>query len=441
MAGLLTLNEKHEKQRQVEQRNQEALKAFSALYHQRKGEDSLHARHHWQQVEKEGFPVYRHEDWHYTPLDETLNQQYKLLPSFDVQRIVETHALPLDCYRIVMVNGAFSPTQSTKDFGPYQVTLLDNQSELPEAVNGEIFLHLVESLAPHPLLIRLKAGIIADKPLYIFNITQGNIEGNVKGEDKVNSANYRFHLEVGANTQMQVIEHYISDNNDNRHYTGARLTANIGDNASFNHIKLGFENEISQHFAHNDLIIGRDARIDSYAFLLGNKLSRHHTSSILNGENTELSMNSLVLPKAGEISDTRTWLVHGEKNCQSRQLHKSIAMDAGKAVFNGMITVTPDALKTDGQMTNNNLLLGDKAQIDTKPQLEIYADDVKCSHGATVGCIDEEQLFYLRSRGISLNDAHKMIIHAFAAELTERLENSVIKAHVLNRISQRLLEV
>ncbi|MBI6544593.1 Fe-S cluster assembly protein SufD [Proteus vulgaris] len=435
MAGLLTLNEKREKQRQVELRNQQALKTFSTLYHQRKGDENLNARNHWLQVEKIGFPAYRHEDWHYTPLEETLSQSYQQLPPFDVQSLIAKQALSFDCYRIVMVNGTFSPTESSKDFGPYQVTLLDNQSELPTAVNGEIFLHLVESLAPHPLLITLKAGVIADKPLYILNITQGDQSA------EVNSANYRFHLDVGANTQMQVVEHYISSDNENRHFTGARLTATIGDNASFNHIKLSFENGVSQHFAHNDLTIGRDARVNSYAFLLGAKLSRHHTSSALKGENTELSMNSVVLPKAGEIADTRTWLVHSEKNCQSRQLHKSIAMDAGKAVFNGMITVTPQALKTDGQMTNNNLLLGEKAQIDTKPQLEIYADDVKCSHGATVGRIDDEQLFYLRSRGISLSNARKMIIHAFAAELTESLENSVIKAHVLDRINQRLLEV
>ncbi|OAT21498.1 Fe-S cluster assembly protein SufD [Proteus myxofaciens] len=435
MAGLLTLNEKREKQEQVEKRNQQALEMFSSLYQQRKGDNNLNARHHWQQVEKVGFPVYRHEDWHYTPLEETLSQHYQQLAAFDVQDLVEQQALAFDCYRIVMVNGTFSPSESSKDFGPYQVTLLDNQSELPEAINGEIFLHLVESLAPQPLLISLKKGTIADKPLYILNITQGN-EGS-----EVNSANYRFHLDIGANTQMQVIEHYISNNNQNRHFTGARLTANIGDNASFKHIKLSFENEISQHFAHNDMMIGRDARVHSYAFLLGGKLSRHHTSSALKGENTELSMNSVVLPKAGEIADTRTWLEHGEANCQSRQLHKSIAMDAGKAVFNGMITVMPNALKTDGQMTNNNLLLGEKAQIDTKPQLEIYADDVKCSHGATVGCIDEEQLFYLRSRGIPLNAARKMIIHAFAAELTESIENSVIRKHVLDRINQRLLEV
>ncbi|HEK3216899.1 TPA: Fe-S cluster assembly protein SufD [Proteus mirabilis] len=435
MAGLLTLNEKREKQHQVEQRNQQALKQFSALYQQRKGEDNLNARNHWLQVEKVGFPAYRHEDWHYTPLDETLSQQYQMLPPFEVQDLIEQRALSFDCYRIVMVNGAFSPAESSQDFGPYQVTLLDNQSELPQAINSEVFLHLVESLAQQPLFITLKKGVVADKPLYILNITQGH------AGQEVNSANYRFHLDVGANAQMQVIEHYISSDGENRHFTGARLTATIGDNASFNHIKLGFENGISQHFAHNDLSIGRDARVNSYAFLLGNKLSRHHTSAALTGENSELSMNSVVLPKANEIADTRTWLVHGEKNCLSRQLHKSIAMDAGKAVFNGMITVTPQALKTDGQMTNNNLLLGDKAQIDTKPQLEIYADDVKCSHGATVGRIDDEQLFYLRSRGIALSEARKMIIHAFAAELTESLENSVIKTHVLERINQRLSEV
>ncbi|MGV3069216.1 hypothetical protein ACEE86_14375 [Proteus mirabilis] len=165
MAGLLTLNEKREKQHQVEQRNQQALKQFSALYQQRKGEDNLNARNHWLQVEKVGFPAYRHEDWHYTPLDETLSQQYQMLPPFEVQDLIEQRGLSFDCYRIVMVNGAFSPAESSQDFGPYQVTLLDNQSELPQAINGEVFLHLVESLAQKRLFIPLKKGVGAHKPL------------------------------------------------------------------------------------------------------------------------------------------------------------------------------------------------------------------------------------------------------------------------------------
>ena len=138
------------------------------------------------------------------------------------------------------------------------------------------------------------------------------------------------------------------------------------------------------------------------------------------------------------MCDTRTWLEHNKGYCNSRQLHKTIVSDKGRAVFNGLINVAQHAIKTDGQMTNNNLLLGRLAEVDTKPQLEIYADDVKCSHGATVGRIDDEQMFYLRSRGIDQQAAQKMIIFAFAAELTEALHDGQLKLQVLDRIGQRL---
>jgi hypothetical protein len=124
--------------------------------------------------------------------------------------------------------------------------------------------------------------------------------------------------------------------------------------------------------------------------------------------------------------------------CNSRQLHKTIVSDKGRAVFNGLINVAQHAIKTDGQMTNNNLLLGRLAEVDTKPQLEIYADDVKCSHGATVGRIDDEQLFYLRSRGIDQQAAQQMILYAFAAELTEAIGDEALRQQVLARIGQRL---
>ncbi|MDU4095064.1 MAG: SufD family Fe-S cluster assembly protein, partial [Pantoea sp.] len=166
-------------------------------------------------------------------------------------------------------------------------------------------------------------------------------------------------------------------------------------------------------------------------------LSRHNTSAQLNGESSELAINSLVLPTDKEVCDTRTYLEHNKGYCQSRQLHKTIVRDRARAVFNGMIKVAQHALKTDGQMTNNNLLLGRLAEVDTKPQLEIYADDVKCSHGATVGRIDEEQMFYLRARGISEEAAQRMIVYAFAAELTEAIADETLKAFVLARIAQR----
>jgi Fe-S cluster assembly protein SufD len=171
----------------------------------------------------------------------------------------------------------------------------------------------------------------------------------------------------------------------------------VAASAHLHHIKLAFENPASHHFAHNDLLLGQmpphTATVSCWRGVL-----RHNTSTQLNGENTTLRINSLAC-RSSEVCDTRTWLEHNKGYCNSRQLHKTIVSDKGRAVFNGLINVAQHAIKTDGQMTNN-LLLGRLAEVDTKPQLEIYADDVKCSHGATVGRIDDEQMFYLRS-GVS----------------------------------------
>ena len=269
------------------------------------------------------------------------------------------------------------------------------------------------------------------KPLLLLHITQG-LAG-----DEVNTAHYRHHLDLAEGAEATVIEQYVSLS-EYRHFTGARLTMNVAANAHLRHIKLAFENPLSHHFAHNDIQLGADATAASHSFLLGDAVLRHNTSTQLNGENTTLRLNSLAMPVKNEVCDTRTWLAHNKGYCNSRQLHKTIVSDKGRAVFNGLINVAQHAIKTDGQMTNNNLLLGKLAEVDTKPQLEIYADDVKCSHGATVGRIDDEQMFYLRSRGIGQQDAQQMILYAFAAELTEALGEETLKQQVLARIAQRL---
>ncbi|WP_445374877.1 Fe-S cluster assembly protein SufD [Photorhabdus tasmaniensis] len=435
MAGLLTNSEKAEKTHQIAERNQQALARFADLYHCRHGDDSSHASLHWQKVTETRFPQFRHEDWRYTPLEQLLSQQYSEKICELTLEKCEQLAIPMDCWRIVMVDGCFSPLLSSGEFGPYQLSLLDNKNGLPAPIQSEIFLHLTESLARQPLVITLKAGQVAETPLYLLNITSGYC-----GE-ALNTSHYRYHIAVGANASARVIEHFVSIDEQQPHMTGSRLTAEVGDNASLTHIKLGVENSESYHFAHNDIVVGRDARVKSTSFLLGAGLGRHNTSVQLNGEGANLSLNSLLLPQGKEVADTRTYLEHNKGHCESRQLHKTIVMDQSKAVFNGVIKVAPHALKTDGKMTNNNLLLGKRAEVDTKPQLEIYADDVKCSHGATVGRIDEEQLFYLQSRGISRCDAQHMIIFAFAAELTECIEDEALKTVVMQHIKRRLAGV
>ncbi|HDL6937416.1 TPA: Fe-S cluster assembly protein SufD [Yersinia enterocolitica] len=438
MAGLPTNSNLLEQQRMLEKQRADALLHFGQLFKQNQtlkqhqSGQSAEATAHWQQVLQLGFPGIKHEDWKYTPLERLLAHNFSFAPAAEVTTTqCDDLSLIKDAHRVVFIDGLYVPELSDRDCGPYQLTPATENTPFPVAIRSEVFLHLTESLAQQRLHIRLPAGKHSDKPLYLLHISSG------KGSEVVNTSHYRHHLAIEASAQAEVIEHFVSLN-EQPHFTGARLTISVGDNAELSHCKLAFETPQSYHFAHNDLVLSRDARAKSYSFLLGAGLTRHNTSAQLNGEGATLSINSLLLPIGREICDTRTYLEHNKGYCESRQLHKTIVRERGKAVFNGMIKVAQHALKTDGQMTNNNLLLSKLAEVDTKPQLEIYADDVKCSHGATVGRIDAEQLFYLQSRGINQADAQQMIIFAFAAELTEAIHHESIRKVVLARIAQRL---
>lgn len=410
-----------------------ALQQWHHLFESRGDVRSLQAQQHWQQLMRLGLPTRKHENWKYTPLEGLLGQQFVLPQPQDVTaEQVEAVALPIDAVRLVFVDGCFQPALSSRDTGLFEIqhSQAAERRPLPAPIQPEVFLHLTESLAIEATIIRLARGKAAALPLYLLHITSGQEAG-------MNTVHHRHHLQLEASAEAEVIEHYVTLN-DVAHFTGARFTFDVADNAKLSHIKLAFESDKSYHFAHNDVVIGRDAQVSTTSFLLGAGLSRHNTSAQLNGENTNLAMNSLALPINQEVCDTRTYLEHNKGHCMSRQMHKTIVRDKGRAVFNGMIKVAQHALKTDGQMTNNNLLMGRLAEVDTKPQLEIYADDVKCSHGATVGRIDDEQMFYLRSRGIEESAAQRMIIHAFAAELTEKLESPVLRQVVLQRIAARI---
>ncbi|WP_052284947.1 Fe-S cluster assembly protein SufD [Kluyvera genomosp. 1] len=413
--------------------NSSALQQWHALFQARGGQASPQAQAHLKQVKQLGLPSRKDEDWKYTSLDKLLTSTF-VAPALPALTVAErdTHALALDAWRLVFVDGQFDARLSDDltDSG-FEVVVNNQRQSLPEAVHGEIFLHLTESLATSVTHIQVRRHQHPAKPLLLLHITRG------LASDEMNTAHYRHHLQIESGAQATVIEQYVSLN-ETRHFTGSRLTADVADNAQLQHLKLGFENASSYHFAHNDLRLGRDASAFSHSFLLGAAVTRHHTSTQLNGENSTLRVNSLSMPVNTEVCDTRTWLEHNKGYCNSRQLHKTIVSDKGRAVFNGVITVAPHAIKTDGQMTNNNLLLGRLAEVDTKPQLEIYADDVKCSHGATVGRIDDEQLFYLRSRGVALEEAKKIILYAFAAGLTDAITLEPLKQYVLARIGQRL---
>ncbi|WP_330982641.1 MULTISPECIES: Fe-S cluster assembly protein SufD [Enterobacterales] len=409
-----------------------ALQQWHHLFEAQGRERTPQAEQHLQQMLRLGLPTRKHENWKYTPLDGLLNNRFVSTESALTTAQRDALALPVEALRLVFVNDQYSAELSDELAGSaFQITVDNARESLPAAVQPEVFLHLTESLAQTVTHIKVARNQRPAKPLLLMHITQG-----LDGEE-MNTAHYRHHLELETGAEATVIEHFVSLN-ETRHFTGSRLTMQVAAGAHLQHIKLAFENPQSYHFAHNDILLGQDASAHSHSFLLGGAVLRHNTSTQLNGENTTLRINSLAMPVKSEVCDTRTWLEHNKGYCNSRQLHKTIVNDKGRAVFNGLINVAQHAIKTDGQMTNNNLLLGRLSEVDTKPQLEIYADDVKCSHGATIGRIDDEQLFYLRSRGIHQQAAQQMIIYAFAAELTEAISDKVIRHQILARIGQRL---
>lgn len=413
--------------------NANTLQQWHRLFEAEGDTRSPQAQEHLQQLLREGLPGRKHENWKYTPLNGLLERNFvaparQPVEAAQVQRL----ALPVEAIRLVFVDGEYVPSLSDDvSNSGFEIAVNDQRDSLPAAVQPEVFLHLTESLARAVTHIRVKRNQQPEKPLLLMHLSSG------RDGDEISTAHYRHHLVLESGAQATVYEHYVSLD-ALRHFTGSRLTIEGGANSQLHHYKLAFENPVCHHFAHNDLLLEQDASVLSTSFLLGGAVLRHNTSTQLNGENITLRLNSLALPVNNEVCDSRTWLEHNKGYCNSRQLHKVIARDRGKAVFNGLIKVAKHALKTDGQMTNNNLLLGRLAEVDTKPQLEIYADDVKCSHGATVGRIDDEQMFYLRSRGIDQLSAQKMIIYAFAAELTESVTDATLKQQVLARIEARL---
>ncbi|BDH46154.1 FeS cluster assembly protein SufD [Salmonella enterica subsp. enterica serovar Choleraesuis] len=386
---------------------------------------------HMKALAHKGLPSRRHEDWKYLPLDNLLNNQF-VAPAPDPLRpeVRDSLALPLDALRLVFVDGLWQPELSDSlEEGGVSVAIERHPQLLAAPVNPEPFLHLTEGLARQMMTIRVSEPLA--RPLYLLHITRGCASGGLA------TVHYRCHLTVESGADVTVIEHFASID-ARSHFTGSRLTMEVADNARLRHFKLGFENPASYHFSHNDLWMAESSQVSSTSFLLGAQLTRHHTSCRMEGENASLQLDSLALPIGQEVVDSRTWLAHNKGYCLSRQRHKTIVRDRGRAVFTGLIRVAQHAVKTDGQMTNNNLLLSRMAEADTRPQLEIYADDVKCSHGATVGRLDEDQLFYLRSRGIPEAEAREMIIFAFASALTDDIEQSELRDAVLERIRQRI---
>jgi Fe-S cluster assembly protein SufD len=201
----------------------------------------------------------------------------------------------------------------------------------------------------------------------------------------------------------------------------------VGEGGHVDHYKVQRESAEAQHVASMHMHLGTSANFSTHNITLGGALTRNDINATLDGEGIECTVNGLYLVDGDRLVDNHTAIDHAKPHCHSYEIYKGVLDDRGRGVFNGKIFVRQDAQKTDAKQTNQVLLLSPDASIDTKPQLEIFADDVKCTHGATVGQLSAEQLFYLRARGIAEQDARALLVHAFAEDIVDRIRIEPVK--------------
>ena len=216
------------------------------------------------------------------------------------------------------------------------------------------------------------------------------------------------------------------------------LEQSLAEGAVLDHYKVQQESLSAFHIGSMHVHAARSATFSSHSFSLGGKLVRNDALATLDGEGAEVTLNGLYLADGDRLVDNHTTIDHARPHCPSHEVYKGILGGRARAVFNGKIIVRPDAQKTDAKQTNRALLLSDGALINTKPQLEIFADDVKCTHGAAIGQLDEDALFYLRARGLTHYEARDMLIHAFAGEILERVKVEPLKEALESQLYAQL---
>jgi Fe-S cluster assembly protein SufD len=265
--------------------------------------------------------------------------------------------------------------------------------------------------------VHIPDGVVLDAPLQILFVSVA--DGTVMSHP-------RTLIIAGHHSQSRIVETYVG-RGDRTYFSNAVTEVFAGEHSLIDHYKVQEESVSAFHIASMHTHAARSATFSSHSFTLGGRLVRNDVFALLDGEGAEVTLNGLYLADGERLVDNHTTIDHAKAHCPSHEIYKGILGGKARAVFNGKIIVRPDAQKTDAKQTNRALLLTDNAAINTKPQLEIFADDVKCTHGAAIGQLDEDALFYLQARGLTFSEARDMMIHAFAGDILERVQIEPLK--------------
>jgi Fe-S cluster assembly protein SufD len=391
-----------------------------------------------------GLPGVRDEDWRYTNLRALKDNVYSLSgPNSDFTPALE----PSDNSRMVFVDGHFRDDLSDRSklndgvIFSSLADVLDTQPELIEKTFGKClpeqqhgFTALNTAYSQDGFVLILAANTVVPNMLEICFYNTGKKQG----ADHCNS-HCRNLIIANANSQCTVVERHFGS--DDAVYLNNTVTEiNAGDNAQVDHYKLQQESDEAFHVGGIFIKQSSNSTVRNHNIALSGLLTRNDITCDLLGQGAHIEMNGLVIGSARQHIDNHTAVTHAAANCSSDEFYKTILDDRSRSVFRGRIVVAQDAQLTVADQTNNNLLLSENAEADSKPQLEIYADDVKCSHGATVGQLDQVSLFYLRSRGIGRQSAIALLTFAFANEVLERMQIKSIRKQLGQQIAGQLLD-
>lgn len=379
----------------------------------------------------QGFPTLHDEDWRFTNVAPVAKLNFQpaapvAVNGAESKAIGDSVFAGLGGHRLVFVNGFFCAELSSVKVVAEGVRVesltaaLARDAGLIERHLGKYaqtanntFAALNQAFFSDGAFIFVPPGVKMTEPVQLFYISSAKHSGE--------AILPRNLIITGPSSKLTVVETYLSTA-DAPYFTNAVTEILAGDNSRVEHVKLQDEAAGAFHIATIAGEFGRTSNVTVHSFALGAKLSRNNIRAKLAGEGLECILNGLYLTRDEQLADHHMIVEHAQPHCASHEYFNGILDDKSKGVFHGRIYVHPVAQKTDAKQTNKNLLLSDQASADTKPQLEIYADDVKCTHGATVGQLSEESVFYLRTRGLGEDTARRMLIHAFAGEIIERVQ-------------------
>jgi len=391
-----------------------------------------------------GFPTTRLEDWRFTNVSPIAEANWPLAQGGFAPAEALTAAVTIPgAVRLAIVNGQFAAGLSDLSALPKGLRIASLRDGARDATDGiETHLGKVFSLATHPfaalntsflddgVAILVTKGAIVETPIHIVVVTGG---------DSPVVAHPRVLIVAGENSQVRVAQTFIGAP-DTAYFNNAVIEVVVGPSALVQLYTDQRESDQAFHIANIQAHVETKGVFESHAFSTGARIMRHDIGIGLKGEGADCTMNGVYLADGERLMDTHTSLDHAMPHCTSHEIYKGILAGKGKGVFNGRIIVQLDAQKTDAKQTNRALLLSDDATINSNPQLEIFADDVKCTHGAAVGQLDEEVLFYLQARGLNRAEARDMLLHAFAGEVIQGLKIPALREQIEGNFFSRLRE-